>query len=125
MDVGVELAVGLDHGEAFVLERGCELAVHQPHALFELCLLVLLGRFQRPLEVVHDRQQLLDEPLGRSGRQGRLLARGALLVVLELSSKALQVVQVLLRLRLGGGEPVVPDRLLHHLVQLFLGRIRH
>src|SRR5436309_2242092 len=129
----VELAVSLDLGEALSLERGRELAVHQPHALFELGLLVLLRRLERPLEVVHDRQQLLHEPLGSPGGQTRLLARGALLVVVELGREPLQVVQMLLRLRLGRGELVAtgsrdmardPVALLD-LVELFLGRIRH
>src|SRR5207248_8262388 len=62
VDVRVERPVGVDLGETLAIERRLELAVHQPNALFELRLLVLLGRGQRPLEVVEHRQELLHQP---------------------------------------------------------------
>src|SRR5262249_36790872 len=129
VDMRVELAVRLDLGEAFPLEHGLELAVHQPHAVLELCLLVLLGRLERPLEVVHDREQLLDETLGGARRKRVLLAGDALAVVLELRSKALEVVQVRVGLGFGEGKPLLQRLafvlgLLLNLVELFLGGVR-
>jgi hypothetical protein len=58
--------------------------VHEADALFELRLLVLLGRLERPLEVVHDREQLLHEPLRRAHGRQLLVARDSLAVVVEL-----------------------------------------
>ncbi len=49
------------------LEQRREGAVDELDALLELCFLVLLGRRERPLEVVEDRDQLGDEPLVRQG----------------------------------------------------------
>jgi hypothetical protein len=110
--------------------------VDEPHALLELGLFVLFRRLECTLEVVDDRQQLLDEPLGRPRGQARLLAGGALLVVLELGREPLQVVEVLLRLCLGGGKPLIDlgtrsrdiarDLVpLFDLVELFACGIRH
>ena len=64
------------------------------HALDELRLLVPLGGFERPLEVVEDREQLADEPLVRVRDESLLLARGALAVVLEVRLDALREVEV-------------------------------
>ena len=52
VDVRVERAIGLDLDEPLLGERRAKLAVHQPHALLELRLLVLLGGDERALEVV-------------------------------------------------------------------------
>ena len=57
MDVRVELAVGLDLGKPLVLERGGELAVHEPDALLELCLLVLLGGRERALAAAEEHEE--------------------------------------------------------------------
>src|SRR5205823_1800846 len=100
VDVRVELAVGLDLGKPLVLERGGELAVHEPDALLELCLLVLLGGRERALEVVEHGQQLLDEPLVGPRDQALLVAQDPLAVVLELGRDPLEVVQVLVALGL-------------------------
>ena len=56
------LAGGVELLDAVALEHRDQLRVHEPHALGEV-LLALAGGGQRPLEVVHDRQQLADEPL--------------------------------------------------------------
>ena len=104
MDVRVEPAVRLDLGEALALERGGELAVHEPDALLELRLLVLLGRAKRALEVVEHGQQLLHEPLVGPRDQALLVAQDPLAVVLELGRDPLEVVQVLVALGLERGE---------------------
>src|SRR4051794_38365324 len=123
----IELAVGFDLRETLALEHGGQLAMHEAHALFKLRLGMLLSRPERPLEVVHDREQLLDQPLCSTCRKSRLLASGPLLVVLELGREALEVVQVLLGLRLGGDEGIFDDPLVLRsgFVELFLGRIGH
>ena len=100
MDVRVEDAVGLDLGEPLARERVRELAVHEPDALLELRLLVLLGGRERPLEVVEHGQQLLHEPLVGPRDQALLVARDPLAVVLELGRDPLEVVQVLVALGL-------------------------
>ena len=75
MHVWVELAIGLDLGEALPLERGRELTVHQPHALLELELLVLLRRLERTLK---DNRDKLDEA-DASTIEGRVMElRGVL-----------------------------------------------
>ena len=76
--------------------------MHERDALLELRLLVLLGRLERALEVVQDREQVLHEPLRGAGGRELLVARDALAVVVELRREPAQVVQVLVRLRLGG-----------------------
>ena len=63
MDVRVELPVRLDLDKAFAGERLQELAVDEPDAFLQLGLLVLGGSLERALEVVEDRQELLDEAL--------------------------------------------------------------
>jgi hypothetical protein len=100
VDVRVEDAVRLDLGEPLARERVRELAVHEPDALLELRLLVLLGRSKRPLEVVEHGQQLLDEPLVGPRDQALLVAQDPLAVVLELGRDPLEVVQVLVALGL-------------------------
>src|SRR6266567_4022989 len=61
-------------------------------ALLELRLFVLVRRLQRALEIVEDREQLLDQPLVRKRDVFRALTRGPLLVVLEVGSKTQQPV---------------------------------
>src|SRR5205823_12925837 len=107
VDVRVELAVGLDLGKPLVLERGGELAVHEPDALLELCLLVLLGGRERALEVVEHGQQLLHEPLVGPRDQALLVARDPLAVVLEVGCDALEVVEVLVSLGLERRQPLL------------------
>jgi hypothetical protein len=65
---------------------------------------VPLGRLERALEVVEDRQELLDEPLVRVRDQPLLVADRALAVVLEVRLGALEQVEVLVALRLRLGE---------------------
>src|SRR5262245_65872149 len=76
--------------------------MNQPYSFLELRFLMLLGRLERSLEVVHDRQQLLDESLGGPSRESLLLAGGALAVVLELRREPLEFVQVRLCIGLRG-----------------------
>ena len=103
MHVRVELAVGLDGRETLALEQLLELAVDELDALLELRLFVLLGRLDRPLQVVEDRQELLHDPLAGPRDQGFLVARGPLAVVVEVGLDALERVDQLLVL--------VPERL--------------
>ena len=71
----------------------------EPDALLELCLLVLLRRAQRALEVVEDRDQLRDQPLVRELDVLLPLARRPLLVVLEVGGEPQQPVVLRSRLR--------------------------
>ena len=107
---GSNAPVGLDLGEALRRERVGERAVDEADAVLELRLLVLRGGLERPLEVVEDGQQLLDEPLGRARDQVALLARGALAVVVELGLQAPERVEVLVALAPDGLELVEPPR---------------
>jgi len=61
--VRVEVAAGLggDLLEAAPAQQVDQLLAHQLHALGHLRLLVVLGRIQRPLEVVENGQQLLHQ----------------------------------------------------------------
>ena len=63
-----------------------------------------LGSVQRPLEIVHDRQQLLHERLVRAGRERLLVARGPLAVVVELGLQPLEPVEVVVALVRQGRE---------------------
>ena len=85
--------------------------MHEPDALLQLRLLVLLGRCQRPLEIVEHGQELLHQPLVGPRDQALLVAQDPLAVVLELGGDALEVVQVLVPLRLERREPFL-DRVL-------------
>ena len=96
MDVWVELALGLDLGQALARQRLGQGAMHEPNAVLELRLLVLLGSAERPLEVVEDGQELLDQPLVGARDQALLIARRPLAVVVELGLDALERVDQLL-----------------------------
>src|SRR5581483_10799631 len=85
--VRVELAAGRDLVHSVALEERGERAVDESHAVLEL-----FGCAQRPLEVVEDREQLLQEPLVRERDVFLPLPRGALLVVLEVGGEAEQAV---------------------------------
>ncbi len=95
---GIELPVRLDRLHAVTLEQRRQRAVDEPDAFLELRLLMLLGRRQRALEVVEDRQELADQPLVCERDVLLALARGPLLVVLEVGGEPQQ--PVVLRLRL-------------------------
>src|SRR5262245_42205922 len=118
----VESAVGLDLLEALLRERVPEGAVRKGHALLELRLLVLRGCVERPLEVVEDRQQLLDQPLRRMLGPLALQAGFALAVVVELRLEPLQPVEVLVALARRLSELVELLDLLRLLLCAFLGR---
>ncbi len=107
MDVRVEAPVGLDLREALACERLRELTVDEANAFLELGLLVLLGRSERPLEVVEHRQELLHQPLVGARDQALLVTRGPLAVVLEVGRDALEVVQVLVPLGLERRQPLL------------------
>ena len=96
VDVWVELALGLDLGQALARQRLGQGAMHEPNAVLELRLLVLLGSAERPLEVVEDGQELLDQPLVGARDQALLIARRPLAVVVELGLDALERVDQLL-----------------------------
>ena len=96
MDVGVELALGLDLGQALARQRLGQGAMHEPNAVLELRLLVLLCSAERPLEVVEDGQELLDQPLVGARDQALLIARRPLAVVVELGLDPLERVDQLL-----------------------------
>ena len=57
MHVRVELAVSVDLGEPFALERGRELAMHEANPLFELRLLVLLDDLERALAAAEEHEE--------------------------------------------------------------------
>src|SRR4051794_31851761 len=97
--MGVELPFRLDAGHAVTGEQGRKGAVDELDALLELCLLMLLGGIQRPLEVVEDRNQLADQPLVCQGDVLRPLPGRALFVVVEVGGESQQPV-VYLRFRL-------------------------
>ncbi len=66
--------------------------MHERNALFECGFLVLRRGPERPLEIVEDRQQLLHEPLVRERDVLGAVARGTLLVVVEVGRHAQQPV---------------------------------
>jgi hypothetical protein len=114
VDVRVEAAVRLDLLEPLPLQQVGQRPVHERDALLELRLLVLLGRLERPLEVVDYGQQLLHEALRGPGGRQLLIPRDAFAVVVELRREPAQVVEVLVRPLLGGrdlGAEVVLDDL--------------
>ena len=111
MDVRVEAAVGLDLGEALLLERLAERLLDELHAVDERRLFVPLGGLERALEVVEDREELLHEPLVGVRDQALLVAQRPLAVVLEVGLRALEEVEVLVALGLRSRERVVdPER---------------
>ncbi len=67
-------------------------------ALLELRFLVCRGELERTLEVVEDRDELLDEPLVGARGQLLLVARHPLAVVVELGLQPLERVEVLVAL---------------------------
>ena len=106
MDVRVELPVGLDLEQTLLAQRAAQGLFDELDTLDELGLLVPLGRFQRPLEVVEDRKELPDEPLVRVRDEALLVASGALAVVLEVRLDALCEIEVLVALGDGDGERI-------------------
>jgi hypothetical protein len=65
---------------------------------------VLLGGLERALEVVEDREQLLEQRLVRTRSRRRVLARGPLAEVVELRLQPLERVEVVVALPLDGLE---------------------
>ena len=89
--------------EPFGLQRVDELRVHELDALQEpIEVGLVLGRHQRELEVVEHLEQPPHHRHRPQLRELRLLLRDALAVVVELRLQPPQVVEVLLRLALGG-----------------------
>src|SRR5262249_12746857 len=89
--------------EAFLLEHVRKGAVHEANAVLEPRLLVLRGGFERAPEIVEDRDQLLDQPLVRTLRQRRVLARVAFAEVVELRREPLEPAEQLVALGLETG----------------------
>ena len=81
---------------------------------------MLLGRLERPLEVVEHGQELLHDPLAGPRDQRFLVARGPLAVVVELGLDALEGVDQLLVLGAQRLELATPSRLLDLLCVLDL-----
>src|SRR5919198_1100171 len=93
----------------------------EAYALLELGLLMLLGGFERALEVVQHGQELAHESLGRPNRARRFVARGPLAVVVELGLQPLERVEVLVALarhlgKLNLWRPSLLGRLSHFLL---------
>ena len=107
MDVRVERAVGVDLHEALAAERVAERPVDEANALLERGLVVLGRRLQRPFQVVEHGQELADEPLVRACDEALLVARDALLVVVEVGGDALEVGETLVPLGLQLGDPLL------------------
>ena len=74
--------------------------MHEPHALLELRLLMLLGSAQRAFEIVEDREKLGDQPLICQRDVFGPLTRRPLLVVLEVGGESQQPVVFRFRLLL-------------------------
>ncbi len=70
----------------------------------------MLGRLERPLEIVEHRQELGDEPLGSPGDECLLVAECPLAVVVEVRGKPLQVGEVLVPLGFRRGERIESGR---------------
>jgi hypothetical protein len=83
-------------------------------ALDDLGLLVVLCGIERALEVVEHGQQLGDEPLGCTRREGLLVADGPLAVVVEVRREPLQGREILV--------PLALDRRENSLGRFRLGR---
>src|SRR5882762_4328239 len=96
----IELAVGLDLGQSLPLQHISKRAMHKPHAVLELRLLVTSRRLERAAEIVEDRDQLLHEPLVRTLGERSLLARVPLAEVVELRREPLQAVEELVAVSL-------------------------
>ena len=94
----VEAPVGLHLDETLAREHAGERAMNQANPVLELELPVLDGRLHRPLEVVEHREQLDDQPLGRPGGEGLLVAGNPLAVVVELGLQTLERVEILVAL---------------------------
>ena len=105
MDVRIERPFGVDLLQPLRRERRGQRRPRHLDACEHLCLLVMLGRLERTLEVVEHGQELGDEPLGGPGGECLLVAERPLAVVVEVRGKALQIGEVLvpLCLRLGQG----------------------
>src|SRR5688500_15448509 len=105
------LADGVERLDALALERRDELCVHHPHAVGKV-LLVVTGGGDRALEVVEHGEQLADQVGLRALTRLRGLAGRALAVVLELGTRALRELEVLVALALGLGEGLLLGSLL-------------
>src|SRR5829696_2764188 len=111
--LGVEgLALGLDPDQALALQDLAERPEDHLDALEHAVEVArLLGRGHGQLEVVEHRQQPGHQRLGGGGGPGRLLAQGALAVVVEVGLEPAQVVEVALGLGPGLGQ-IGRDRVL-------------
>ena len=123
MDVRIEAVAGfgVDRIEPATMHHFGQLLAHQADALGHLGLLVMVGGFQRPLEVVEHRQQLAHDAFDRPPGLILGVAGNPLAEVVEVGGHPAQVGQVLVRLatgllqlaqlRLGRGRRVIPGGL--------------
>jgi hypothetical protein len=93
--VRVERSVGLDLDETLLLERVAKRTLHEPYTFDERSLLVPLGRFERPLEVVENGQELAHEPFVCMRDEALVLTRRPLAEVVEVRLDALGEREVL------------------------------
>src|SRR5437660_6728153 len=113
--VRIEHRARLDLLHAVSLEQRRERAVRETHALFELRLLMLRRSFERTLEIVEDRQEILHEPLVRERDELLPLAKRTLAEVVEVGGGPLPAVDRLVALGFESGEAILAallDRLL-------------
>ena len=96
---------GATSSQALPLEQAAQRAVHERDALGDVLLVVHLEGVHRTLEVVEHGQQIADQPLARPLGQALLLARDALLVVVELGRHAAHAVEIAVAVGLRLGEP--------------------
>jgi hypothetical protein len=96
----IELAVGLDLGQALLGEQIGQGAMNKADTVLNLPLFVLRSSFEGATEVVEDRDQLLHEPLVRTLGERRLLACVPLAEVVELRCEPLQAVEELVAVSL-------------------------
>ncbi len=122
---GIEaLAARVELLDPVALEHRDQLGVDETHALGEV-LLVVPGRGEGTLEVVHHGQQLADEPALRALARERGFLRRPLAVVLEIGLGPAGEVEVLVTLPLHGCQRVVRvDRLLRRARSSGLGPLR-
>src|SRR6267143_130641 len=78
------LTQGGETDHSVLRQRGLEELLHQADAFDDLRQVVLLGVIERALQIVHHRQEILQQPLDPEPLHVLLLLHGALLEVVEL-----------------------------------------
>ena len=98
-----QLARRVELGDALALEQRPERAMHQRDAIGDRLVLGRLEGAERTLEVVEHGQEIVEQPLGGPLAELLVLARHALLVVVELGGEPPQLVEVLIAIALAAG----------------------